>query len=210
LNPKRQRQVWNEPLLETQSFVVIPSLGALVEGWVLIVPKRHEIAMGALANPLLTELRDLKQNVAAALGEYYRSPVCALEHGPSHAGCTLGCGVDHAHLHLVPIGFDIRAAVAPYMPDRTQWRPATIEDCRAAIRNGVGYLYLEQPIGSGHIATDADFGSQLFRRAIGTAVGLADQFSWRDYPQIGNVEATIRGARAWRTRLTSCLKEAAA
>jgi diadenosine tetraphosphate (Ap4A) HIT family hydrolase len=209
LDPKKQRHVWNEPLVETQNFVVIPSLGALVEGWVLIVPKRHAIAVGALASPLLVELHDLKTNVAAALGEHYQSPVCAFEHGPSHAGCTLGCGVDHAHLHLVPVAFSMRAAVEPYMPHQKQWRPATVEDCRAAFRSGVGYLYFEQPIGSGHIATDVNFGSQLFRRAIGTKIGLADQFNWRDYPQIANVETTIRGARTWVTKITSCPKEAA-
>ncbi len=210
LNPKKQRHMWNEPLFETQNFVVIPSLGALVAGWVLIVPKQHAIAIGGLGDPLLAELCDLKKNVASALGEHYQSSVCAFEHGPSHAGCTLGCGVDHAHLHLVPIGFNIRVAVDPYMPHEARWRSATVQDCRAAFDRGADYIYFEQPIGSGHIATDANFGSQLFRRAIGTTIGSADQFNWRDYPQMHNVEATIQDAHAWNKKLTSCAKEAAA
>ena len=40
--------VWNEPILESQNFVVVPSLGSLVEGWTLLLPKSHYLSMGAL------------------------------------------------------------------------------------------------------------------------------------------------------------------
>jgi diadenosine tetraphosphate (Ap4A) HIT family hydrolase len=211
LNAAVQRHDWNEPLFATPNFVVIPSLGALVEGWILVVPKRHAIAIGALADPLVSELQEVKTRVASALGAHYRSNICAFEHGPSQAGCSLGCGVDHAHLHLVPIEFDLQAAVQPFMAAHTQWRPATMQkDCRAAFEAGAGYLYFEQPMGSGHISVGADFGSQLFRRAIATRIGAASQFSWRDNPQLANVTATIRGAHAWTKNLTTQPTEAAA
>jgi ATP adenylyltransferase len=210
LRPTTQRSAWNEPLWESPNFVVIPSLGALVEGWVLIVTKQHAIAMGALSDPLLSELNNLKWQVAGALSEHYNSSVCVFEHGPSQEGCRLGCGVDHAHMHIVPIEFDLRRAVGPYMPHRTEWRPAHLLDCRAAFESSTGYLYFEQPIGFGQIATAADFESQLFRRAIATTIGLAEQFRWREHPQLRNVEATIQGAHAWNTKLAPCPEQAAA
>lgn len=210
LNATVQRRDWNEPLFETPNFVVLPSLGALVEGWILVVPKRHAIAVGALADPLVSELQEVKTKVASALGAHYGSTICAFEHGPNQAGCSLGCGVDHAHLHLVPIEFDLQAAVRPFIAAHTQWRPATMEDCRAAFEAGSGYLYFEQPIGSAHISVGADFGSQLFRRAIATRIGAADQFSWRDHPQLPNVKATIRGAKVWTKKLITQPTEAAA
>jgi hypothetical protein len=170
----------------------------------LIVPREHVIAMGALSDSRLAELDDLKRSVATAMGHHYESPVCAFEHGPSAEGCTLGCGVDHAHLHLVPLGFDIGKAVEPFMPEEAPWRPAGPPECRDAFKRGAGYLYFEQPVGSGQIATDANFGSQLFRRAIATSVGLAGQFSWRDHLQLPKVEATVAAARCWVTELRSC------
>lgn len=205
-----QRQVWNDPLAESPNFVVIPSLGALVVGWVLIVPKKHVIAVGALPDPLLAELSQLKSNIRSALREHYRSAVYVFEHGPSHEGTHLGCGVDHAHLHLVPVDLDLRRAMKSYMPREAQWRPADFLDCRAVFESGAGYLYLEQPSGCGQIATASDFESQLFRRAIATGVGLAEQYRWREYPQLRNVEATIQDAQAWSTKLASCPKIAAA
>jgi diadenosine tetraphosphate (Ap4A) HIT family hydrolase len=210
LNPTAQRHSWNEPVFETENFDVIPSLGALVEGWVLIVPKQHAIAVGALSVPLVLELQEVKTRVASALAAHYGSSVCAFEHGPSHAGRNLGCGVDHAHLHLVPLGLDLQTAMQPFMPSQAQWRRATMQDCRTAFEAGAGYLYFERPIGSGHIATGADFGSQLFRRAIATSIGAADQFSWRDHPQLANVTATIRGAHDWTKTLRTCRTQAAA
>ena len=46
-----EKAPWSAPLVETENFVVVPSLGALVEGWLLIVPKAHHISYGALPFP---------------------------------------------------------------------------------------------------------------------------------------------------------------
>lgn len=204
------RQIWNRPLLESQNFVVIPSLGALVVGWVLIVPKHHAISMGALSDSDWAELDDLKRTTASALRAYYRLPVCAFEHGPSREGLRLGCGVDHAHLHLVPIDSDLMTATRRFTSWSAPWRPARLLDCRAAFEDGEGYLYVEQPTGFGHIVTDRDFESQVFRRAIATAIGLEEQFRWREYPQMRNVKATIQDASAWTRGINQCPKGAAA
>jgi hypothetical protein len=46
LKAQAARAPWNEFLIETENFAVVPSLGALVEGWLLMVPKEHYISMG--------------------------------------------------------------------------------------------------------------------------------------------------------------------
>src|SRR5436309_13178572 len=66
-------------------------------------PNDTRSQIGALADPLVLEFQEVKARVASALGAHCGSTICAFEHGPSQAGCSLGCGVDHAHLHLVPI-----------------------------------------------------------------------------------------------------------
>ena len=35
------------------------------------------------------------------------TPVTMFEHGASHTGSIMGCGVDHAHVHLVPLDFNL-------------------------------------------------------------------------------------------------------
>src|SRR5262245_13149985 len=76
--------VWNRPLLRTENFVVLPSLGALVEGWLLIVPTRHYLCLGALPASVTQEFRNLQDCVYSILVHRY-GYACAFEHGPSVA-----------------------------------------------------------------------------------------------------------------------------
>ncbi len=194
---RTQHEPWNEPLFESQNFVGLPSLGALVEGWLLLVPKEHFICMGSLPKSVTSEMRDMKQEICSTLEELY-GPVCTFEHGPSRKDGSLGCGVDHAHLHVVPITFDLHADVTPFLPSDVTWSTAGPEQCRYAFDQGKDYLYLEQPIGRGRIATHDSFGSQLFRRAIATRIEEQDHFNWREFPILQNVFATIKKVSAKR------------
>jgi diadenosine tetraphosphate (Ap4A) HIT family hydrolase len=197
LAPNASAKAWNTPLFESLNFVAVPSVGALVEGWLLLAPKRHFISLGALPDPLLAEVGEFKEFVCSVLTQCYGT-VSAFEHGPSAAGRTLGCGVDHAHLHLVPVAFDLSKEVSPLMPKRVAWTPARIDDCRAAHLRGEDYLYLEQPIGAGRIAVHQRFGSQLFRRAVASHIGASQQYNWREFEQLPTVMATIRRIREWQ------------
>jgi diadenosine tetraphosphate (Ap4A) HIT family hydrolase len=187
---------WNEPLFESDNFVVLPSLGALLEGWLIVLPKKHVISAGALDDQLLAELGRVKTVVASKMQRRYGA-ACAFEHGPSKTNSLVGCGVDHAHLHIVPSLVDVRSAVQTFLPEGTWWSRALMTDCQTANREGQDYLYLEQPIGVGFMATHRAFGSQLFRKAIASEIGTPDEFNWREHPQIPKVMATIREARAW-------------
>ena len=187
---------WNQPLFESSNFVALPSLGALVEGWLLLVPKRHFISFGAIPSSMHPEIREFKRYLCTLLSQHYGT-IAAFEHGPSMASRTVGCGVDHAHLHLVPIQFDLAAEVLPFLPDSITWRGAEIEGCQNAHTRGEDYLYLEQPVGSGRITTHDEFGSQLFRKAIATRLGMHDQYNWHEHQQLATVVATIESVRAW-------------
>ena len=184
------KEPWNRPLYETSNFFVLPSLGSLVAGWLLIVPKKHFLCMGALSPELRQELDDLKQRVGAVLRRQY-GPASVFEHGPSRTNHSIGCSVDHAHLHLVPIPFDLVDAARLYMPVDAEWAAATLVDCCAAFANGNDYLYLEQPIGSGLIAVHSNFGSQIFRKAIAGRLGKSGRFNWREYPEVDVIARTV-------------------
>ncbi len=185
---------WDSPLFESPNFIVLPSLGALIEGWLLIVPKEHYICMGAVPESLTSEMEEVKQIVVSALQTTY-GQACAFEHGPSAGNLSIGCGVDHAHLHIVPLSLDLVSAASPFLPENVVWSEAGIKGCREAFDRGEDYLYFEQPVGVGKIASHREFGSQLFRRAISAHIGIPNQFSWREFPQLSNVSATIKRLR---------------
>jgi ATP adenylyltransferase len=182
---------WNKPLFESTNFVVIPSLGSLVEGWVLIVPKSHFICIGAFPADLLAELEQTKVAVAGILSQKY-GEICAFEHGPHALNRKIGCGVDHAHLHLVPLQFDLRFAAKAFMPPDLNWVSGTLGNCRAIFSEGQDYLYVEQPLGHGRIAAHTHLGSQILRKAIASHLGMPEQFNWRDHPHVDVVSRTIR------------------
>jgi hypothetical protein len=85
------------------------------------------------------------------------------------------------------------------LPKSVQWENARQQECQIAYNRGQDYLYLEQPIGSGRIMTHDKFGSQLFRQAIATRIGLRDQYNWREHEQLSTVMATIQSLQAWAT-----------
>jgi diadenosine tetraphosphate (Ap4A) HIT family hydrolase len=185
---------WNKPVFESPNFVVLPSLGALVEGWLLLVPKEHFICMGAVPEPLTSEMEEVKDIIISALQQTY-GQVCAFEHGPSATNLSIGCGVDHAHLHIVPLSFDLVSAASSFLPQNLIWSEAGFKECRKTFGRGEDYLYLEQPVGVGRIAVHREFGGQLFRRAISAHIGVPNQFNWREYSQLSNVSATIKKLR---------------
>src|ERR1700721_2859884 len=93
---------YNKSLFETEHFKVIPSLGSLVEGWVMIVPKEFYISFGAIANSAIyNELDDLIQNLGQVIKMEFGDFVI-FEHGPVVRKSLIGCSVDYAHLHFVP------------------------------------------------------------------------------------------------------------
>lgn len=91
----------DEPFAANDAFIALASIGALVEGWTLIIPKAHQLSMrNFYSNPLFS---DFVKSVIPNLTHQY-GPLIAFEHGANTEGSITACGTDHAHLHLVPLG----------------------------------------------------------------------------------------------------------
>jgi ATP adenylyltransferase len=185
----KPRDDWDLPIFESENFVAVPSLGSLVEGWLLVVPRQHFISIGALTPDLHEEFTIFKQNVSARLSSVYGEP-CAFEHGPCAPNREVGCGVDHAHVHLVPLDFDLVDAATAYLPEAA-WEAASWSECRRAAAEGLDYLFVEQPIGAGRISVAPQLGSQVLRRAIASMIGRPDEFNWRGHRHEANIAKTI-------------------
>lgn len=184
-------QIWNKPVLESQHFVVLPSLGSLVPGWVLVIPKQHYLCIGALPQQLLSEFQRVKEETVELIVSQF-GQACVFEHGPSSAGLKVGCSVDHAHLHVVPFSGDLARLAVSFMPDDAAWGPADVQTCIEAFNAGQNYLYFEQPVGAGFISVHPAFGSQIFRKAIALQLSKPLEFDWRQYPNHSAIQATVQ------------------
>ena len=187
----REVDAWDRPLLASPNFYVVPSLGALVEGWLLIVPRRHFISAAEIGDDLAEELWEITGLVRDLLAKHY-GPVWLFEHGPATAMRSVGCGVDHAHVHLVPMVGDLIRTARAFLPHGVAFRAANFSSCRDEWRKGADYLFVDAPDARGAAAATApSLGSQIFRKAIAELVGRPHQFDWKSDACVDNIYRTI-------------------
>lgn len=91
--------IYDKPIAESESFIAIASIGAFIEGWTLILPKQHVLSMKNFYND--KEFIEFYEVVKNKVSKHYGN-IISFEHGPNCEGSVVGCGTDHAHVHLVP------------------------------------------------------------------------------------------------------------
>lgn len=160
-------------------YAVVPSYGALVAGWVLIVPTVHVLTMAELPvearRPLTDLVARVESRLSAAVG-----PTVLFEHGPAAVGRSPGCGVDHAHLHVVPVAVDLRAVAheTDVLPRSLQWvASAWPWDGRSAPERD--YLFVRDVDGAGWLAEADELPSQAFRQTLCRHLGQ-QHWDWKD------------------------------
>jgi ATP adenylyltransferase len=155
-------------LLESKNFIVTPTLGSLVEGWVLIVSKEHFISVGQLNKTLVREL----------------------EHGPCAPKQTVGCGIDHLHVHVVPLKFNLFEKAKEQASFKWE-KVASIVSNADYFESQLPYLFIETPTQEKYITTDANIPSQFFRKIIASELKIADLYDWKLNFGIENIEKTL-------------------
>lgn len=172
-------------ILETDHFAVIPSLGPLGDGHVLICPRHHFRSTLAVPVEHADEYAGIVFAAESMLRERYGSRVHHFEHGMSPRGRTV-CTVGHAHLHLV--------AADIYVEDRIvrsgTWSSIDHDPiCHSDLWLWGEYIYYKSPDGNRIVTTNLDdsFPSQYVRRVFAERSGDPDVWNWRERPNIDKV-----------------------
>lgn len=183
---------YNVRLYETEHFAVIPSLGSIVEGWLLIIPKEHYLSYGYIESQTLhDELNELIDYVGKIVKQVYGDYVI-FENGAYCSNKLVGCGVDYAHIHIVPTKIDLVKSIKDYFGINYNWKHIPSMDMTSTyISNGTPYLYYRNQDGVSFIATDSNIPSQLFRKAIARSVGKEEQYDWKSSPFYENVVKSV-------------------
>jgi diadenosine tetraphosphate (Ap4A) HIT family hydrolase len=182
---------WDTTLYESERYFIAPTRGALIPGWLLVVSKRHALCSGAATLDESRELRDCLEVARKMVRTSFFEPTI-FEHGPSHAGSPLGCGVDHLHIHVAPLNFSLKTAVSAQFP-ATEWKSLPdISYTKTLFSKGVGYGLIQEPKQNIYWCTPPVGVRQFLRRAIASEIGKPDQFDYAAYPQILNVNLTLK------------------
>lgn len=91
----------NRIIFSSDKFFCVPSLGQIVEGYCLIFPYREVLNLSLLNSYEKQDLLKTLHKLNEILTEKY-GPTIIFEHGAIEEKCKVGCGVNIAHLHIVP------------------------------------------------------------------------------------------------------------
>ena len=175
-------------LLGTENFRVFPSIGQLLEGYLLIAPLLHFTTVDEMPAKLVAELADIYDFVRTALSQNYGPCVC-FEHG-SRGPLNGGCGIYHAHIHAVPLvkltdPVDALKARFPYAElthlDEISNRSAGLPS----------YLFYQDSHARLYLFDTGPLPSQYMRKLMADALGSQD-WDWRLAGREERLLATMR------------------
>lgn len=182
----------DRPLLVTDDWLVAPTLGAVVPGWLIALPRRPVLSFRDWARTGGLSALGVVSQVCTRLG-LRSDEVIWFEHGPAQAGTLVGCGLDHAHVHiLIRPAFSFEAfalcaqASAPF-----SWVEDSATESWSALPAASSYLIA----GSGDRGIRAlnveTAGSQFFRRVVASVGASGADWDYRRTAHVPNILSTI-------------------
>lgn len=177
---------------EDKLCVVAPTLGSIVPNWFLIIPRDYHINFKSFQESEGCNPQDLIDVVMEKLGSQHAEALW-FEHGASVAGSSLGCGVDHAHIHLLinsPISADEMIEAAE-LKTAQEWKRAGATQAYEHVDAFDPYLIAGSAENAAVAQAPSNLPSQFFRKIIAEKVGLSDQWDYKKFPHSLNINKTL-------------------
>lgn len=178
-------------------FRIVPTLGQVVGGHLLIVPVQHFCALADLPSVQVDELDYLCGRVRSTLKDVYGECIF-FEHGVRGSGSG-GCGIDHAHMHALPV---VANGVLDILT--REFGGCVIHDLvdiKGAVKQESSYVFYEDSSAGRHVFPVKELPSQYMRKLVAESIGRCD-WDWRKYRQEPELISTLE-------RLTPLLSPAA-
>lgn len=168
-------------IARTDRFVALPTLGQLFTGSLLLLPVDHVETCALLAADARKELGDLAAEMTLKVREFGEPIV--FEHGATEPTGG-GCGIYHAHLHIVPLP-ELTLATALF-PEHQAQAP-DMQKAWDALQGAHEYLLMSaagQTLYSDLKRQAGVYPSQFFRRRIVEHFRLEAPWDWRAYTNV--------------------------
>jgi ATP adenylyltransferase len=179
--------VFDEDLAEFPYAAVIPTKGAFVAEWLLVVPRIRSLSVADLDQTQRTRVLAVAETVSACMSA--RVGACVLfEHGPRQRESATGCGVDQAHLHVVGGAPDLLDRLIEQVDD-ANWSTANYADPWQGTPPDCEYLMVRNS-STAVRALVSSATSQRLRRALADVLGCGEEWDYRSHPHEWNARRT--------------------
>ena len=172
----------DKPIMDNSDYLAIASIGAIVKGWTLVVPKKHKCSMKSSYGD--DSFNSLMQKLIPLMVLKYGRLV-AFEHGSNREGSPTGCGINHAHMHIVPVDISLMDEL---LDTELRWKECYLSEVADISGEDEYLLYAD-------ISNDLNWKnhicavhllkkpiSQFFRKIISNRVGKEEYFDYKTYP----------------------------
>ncbi len=183
----------NRILMESDHWYVVPTMGCLTVGYVLLVAKTHAPSLSSLPREQIEDMLALKQRVQETLFRQLGLDCLSFEHGTASPLTKGANSVDHVHIHVLPYGQPIWQQLSPEVYLK---KAAHVDSYQALLKLWEAdppdsYLLFQDTDGQIYYIRDASaMPSQLFRQALAPHL-LADQWNWRKESYAANMAKTM-------------------
>lgn len=186
-------------LRETHNFRVVPTVGPLTVGHLLIITKDHYLSMAHLDPSLCRELAYVYEETRVVLLKTYGRPIF-FEHGPVSPQKKSGQSIDHAHIHAIPAPLDLAVDLRKKFPEK---RITGLTELKQQVTKGVPYLFFEDVKRNRYIYDASVVPSQYLRRLVAIKLGKEDEWDWHKFPAKGEIAKTAEDLSFWNRQNVS-------
>lgn len=180
-------------LLETDNWYVIPTLGSLTAGYVLLVTKQHYRSLANISHELFIEMLELKKKVEDVLYDKLGMHCISFEHGTVNDDSKGANSVDHLHVHVLPFSQPVWQNIALDVPQMCFNVVKSYQDLNRGWKEALPNSYLlfqdfDQKIY--YVPDASNMPSQFFRKHLAPYLD-ADNWDWRSETYSDNIIQTI-------------------
>ncbi|RIJ49345.1 HIT domain-containing protein [Maribellus luteus] len=192
-------------LYENQYFSLIPSIGPLMVGHILICPRDHFISMAALSDEYFNQLKTFKKEVHEKMTDIFNEPIHFFEHGNSKKTKRTLCSTEHAHLHAFPSSTQNYIQKTSTIDFEWNYKNVEIEEINRYSK-GNEYLYYETSDGDNYlkVINGDQIESQYLRRLISEINGNSRTWNWKEYPKLNLMDETINRFKNYNSKKAPC------
>jgi diadenosine tetraphosphate (Ap4A) HIT family hydrolase len=179
---------FNRVLYEDENFVVVPALGQITEGYLLIISKDHFVSVANFPEYIREPFLVLKDKVRKVLLKEYSDPIF-FEHGSYSPEIHGGASINHAHFHAVPLDIDL------INTELNELNPVMVHGIQYLWNCHINhpYIYFEtlRDKKGYFIRLDSNLPSQYVRRIIAREAGYPLIWNWHKYIGKSEVQNTV-------------------